>query len=62
MKKIVGILMRRDGMSHDDAVEYYKDVMSDVMALADRGDYQGAEDVFSGSFGLEPDYLLNAIM
>jgi len=62
MKEIVSILMKRDGMTKEDAVMYYRETMTSVRECIEEGDFDTAEDIFTSEFGLEPDYLLNAIV
>lgn len=59
MKEIIRILMDRDNMTKDEATEFFRETMRDVMASISAGDYEGGEDIFCSDFGLEPDYLIN---
>lgn len=57
MKKIVEILMRRDGYSENEAwniVESCKEEMDAAILL---GDYNLCVDIIECDLGLEPDYL-----
>ena len=60
MGKIIKVLMERDGMEKDEAVRYYKDCMAEVREAIYDGDYEGAQMAFEDSFGLEPDFLMDA--
>ncbi len=62
MKEIVAILMRRDGLSKEEAIAAVKDTMTSVRECIEEGDFEAAEDIFTSELGLEPDYLINVIM
>jgi len=54
---IEDILMRRDGMSADEADELIAEAKDALMEHLDSGDMLLAEEVCEEYFGLEPDYL-----
>lgn len=60
-KRIVQILMKRDGLSKDEAIALLKDVREDVYECIDKGDYAGAEDIMLDELGLEMDYIFDLI-
>lgn len=62
MNKIIKILMRRDEMSYEDAKELVEDVIREVEDAIAVGDYELAMDLFESDLGLEPDYLLDALI
>ena len=62
MNKIIGILMRRDGYTKEEAKEIYADVMQEVHTLIELGDYESAEQIFESDLGLEIDYLIDALI
>jgi len=62
MKEIVMILMRRDGISKEDAIALVKETMKSIRECIEEGDFEAAEDIFTSELRLEPDYLLNLIM
>ena len=60
-KRIEDILMKRDGMSREDAREIInetREAMEDAM-LAD--DYTLAEEIFTSDLGLEIDYIFDIL-
>lgn len=60
MKEIIEILIKRDGMTYEEAKNYTIEGMEEVMEMADVDNFD-AELLFEELFGLEPDYLINAI-
>ena len=62
MNDIVKIIMKRDGMTEEEAREYVDEVMEEVNDAIASGDYELAEDIFEGDLGLEIDYLLDAMI
>lgn len=56
-KEIAEIFMQRDGMSHEDALEYLREAYSAVQEAILNGD--DADEVWMEETGLEPDYLYN---
>lgn len=62
MKEIIKVLMERDGMSRDDTLELVADFKSEALILLDKGaSYYDLEELFNEFFGLEPDYMVEAI-
>lgn len=61
MKRIIMVLMERDGMTLNEAKAYCKEGMACVYEAIAEGDYEGAEMEFEDYFGLEPDFLMDAI-
>lgn len=62
MEEVIKVLMERDGLDEAEAQEIYDDVMAEVNEAIDDGDPFEAEEIFVSHFGLECDYLLNAIL
>lgn len=62
MKEVVEILMKRDDMSREEAEEFYQEVMDEMREYIEQGDYMTAELVFEEEFGLEPDYIIDALI
>lgn len=57
MNRVVKILMKRDGMSVEEAkdlVAEVVDMMNDAIAM---GDYEEAQMIVEDELGLEPDYI-----
>ena len=61
MEEIISILMRRDGVSYEEAKEMYLDCKSELMDALDGTSCLDPEDVIMGELGLEMDYIFNFI-
>lgn len=61
MNKIVRILMKRDGMTYEEANNLIDEAKEALQNYLDEGDSFGAENVCEEFFGLEPDYLYELI-
>lgn len=61
MERVIKILMRRDEMTREEATELVKDTMREVRDAIEAGDFNLAEDIFTGDLGLEPDYLISML-
>jgi len=57
MKSVLEILMERDGMSREDAMDLIKEVAVDVNHYLGLNEPIKAENCFMEAFGLEPDYM-----
>ena len=57
---VVKILMKRDGLTKQEAIAYYKELRSEVAELLQFGDYEGVED-YLASEGFEMDYIFEFI-
>lgn len=57
MNEIKRVLMKRDGITSDEADEIIADARRALVRYLDDGDFQSAEDICEEYFGLEPDYL-----
>ena len=57
MERIEDVLVKRDGLSLDEAKGQVKEAAEALMDYIEEGDFASAEDVCSEFFGLEPDYL-----
>jgi|DEB0MinimDraft_4_1074332.scaffolds.fasta_scaffold42704_1 hypothetical protein len=58
MKRVMKILMERDGESREDAIELVKNFKKELEQLIeDKGSLDDAEELVELHFGLEPDYL-----
>ena len=59
MNRLKKIIMKRDGLTSEEAdslLEEVREMMSDAMVY---GDVQEAEDIFTEELGLEPDYIVD---
>ena len=57
VESIKKVLMKRDGISSDEADDLIADARETLLSRIDGGDLAGAEDICEEYFGLEPDYL-----
>lgn len=57
MDSIKQVLMRRDGISSEEAVALIDEARKDLDHLLANGDIDSAYDICQTHFGLEPDYL-----
>ena len=60
MSEIIEILMRRDGITYDEAKEIYDDTKSELMDAIDGTSCLDPEEVLLG-IGLEMDYIFDFI-
>ena len=56
-ESIKQILIRRDGMSEDEAEDLIAEAKDAMLDCLDDGDFLGAESICEEYFGLEPDYI-----
>ena len=62
MKEIIEILMKRDGLSFDNASDVVNDLREQLTLMVDEGSgLTEIEDYFSDELGLEPDYLFEIL-
>ena len=57
MSKIKQVLMKRDGMTYEEADNLIDEAKEALQNYLDEGDFFGADHVCEEFFGLEPDYL-----
>lgn len=62
MNEIINILMRRDGISENEARNLVEDCMIEIHEAIAAGRYIEAEDIFMDWLGLEPDYLIQILI
>lgn len=62
MEEVITILMRRDGISREEAIEAIEDCRDQINYFCARGDYATAEDTIMTELGLEPDYLFDILI
>ena len=59
MKEIIQILMRRDGMTYDEARRFLKEVREEIAgAIENQAPIEEIEDIIMDELALEPDYLI----
>lgn len=61
MNEIIRILMRRDGVTYDEAKEMYLDCKSELIDAIAGTSCLDPEEVLASELGLEPDYIFNFI-
>ena len=62
MNEIVEILMRRDGISREDAKAQVRECRRRLHDEAlETGDYELAVDIIAEELGLEPDYIMDLL-
>lgn len=61
LETVKEVLIRRDGMSSEDAEDYIQSVVGELQGIIqdDDGNYWAAEEAFCSEFGLEPDYFMD---
>lgn len=57
METIINILMRRDGMTREEAKQMYLECRSELMDAIDGTSCLDPEEVLASELGLEPDYI-----
>ena len=62
MDSITEVLMRRDGLSEEDAKREVEDFKADAEDYICNGDLEGLEDALLYDLGLEPDYLMDILL
>jgi hypothetical protein len=61
MEKIINILMKRDGLSFEEARRQCEDTVAEVRMAIASGDFLLAEELMMSDLGLEPDYLMDIL-
>lgn len=61
MEEIISILMRRDGVSYEEAKEMYLNCKAELDDAIMGSSCLDPEDVLMGELGLEMDYIFNFI-
>ena len=59
MKRVLKILMERDDMSREEAMELIDNFERDLKETIMTGNLDECEELLSLHFGLEPDYLID---
>ena len=62
MDSITEVLMRRDGMSEEDAKREVEDFKADIEDSIMSGNLEDIEDALMNDLGLEPDYLMDILL
>ena len=61
MDSITEVLMRRDGLSEEDAKREVDDFRADIEDSIMSGNLEDIEDALMYDLGLEPDYLMDIL-
>ena len=61
MEHITDVLVRRDGISEEEAERQVADFREEIDDMIMDGDLEGIEDALMDDFGLEPDYLMDIL-
>ena len=61
MEKIINILMKRDGISFEEARRQCEDTVAEIHMAIASGDYMLAEELMMSDLGLEPDYIMDIL-
>lgn len=61
MNEIINILMRRDGISEEEAWNLVNECREEIEEAIARGDYIETDDIIASYLGLEPDYIIDII-
>ena len=61
MDSITEVLMRRDGLSEEDAKREVEDFKADIEDSIMSGNLEDIEDALMYDLGLEPDYLMDIL-
>ena len=63
MNKIINILMRRDGLSYEEAKNLFFETQEEIdIALREGRSLEDVEYIIEDYLGLEPDYVIYFIM
>lgn len=61
MNTIERTLIDRDGLTPEEAVSLMEETRSEIYNAIECGDFDLAEDLFTGDLGLEMDYILDLL-
>ena len=59
--QIIRHIMRLENCTREDAEEILDDVLNEVNIAIQQGDYELAEDIWTGDLGLDLDYMLEVL-
>lgn len=58
---LIELLMRRDNISRNEAIEMLFTCKEDLERAVDEGNYNEVDDIIMDDLGLEPDYLFDIL-
>ena len=58
---LIELLMRRDNISHNEAIRMLFTCKEDLERAVDEGNYNEVDDIIMDDLGLEPDYLFDIL-
>ena len=61
MEELINILMKRDGLSFEEARRQCEDTVTEVRMAVSSGDFLLAEELMMSDLGLESDYLMDIL-
>ena len=61
METLKQVLMRRDGLTSQEANEAIQEAHEALRSYLEDGDMEAAENVCEEFFGLEPDYIMDVL-
>ena len=59
--RVVRILMHRDGLTEEEAVNMVEDTVSEIYDAIEGTNCMEAEDIMMDELGLEPDYIFDIL-
>lgn len=57
MERVVRLIMKRDGLSYEDAKTEVSNTVDEMYEALESGDSDQAEEILMDNLGLEPDYI-----
>ena len=60
--KIIQVLMKRDELTLEEAIEVFNDVKEEMEEAIAAGDYELAEEIMASELGLELDYVFDILL
>lgn len=57
MERVVRLIMKRDGLSYEDAKTEVSNTVDEMYEALESGDSDQVEEILMNNLGLEPDYI-----
>lgn len=57
MERVIKLIMKRDGLSYEDAKTEVSNTVDEMYEALESGDSDQAEEILMDNLGLEPDYI-----